>query len=233
MKPFLAMIAGFVLSLGMFVFGLVFATSLLTAEPVHQPGPSVDVAELWTEQPRQVNTASQDLERLPALPVARKAAASRVAPAGAEASTVPPVETDDSVVATAVQDTNTEDGEQPVPTAQLSEAHVEWCSRRYRSYRVQDDSYTPYSGGRRPCVSPFSGDVEAAAESLAPSVSVIYADQADEASSPSVEYVSAEASGSSFVSADHAAYCFDRYRSYRPDDNTYQPYGGGPRRECR
>lgn len=34
------------------------------------------------------------------------------------------------------------------------------------------------------------------------------------------------------VSADHVAYCFDRYRSYRPEDNTYQPYGGGPRRQC-
>ncbi|MER9232266.1 BA14K family protein [Mesorhizobium sp. M0622] len=22
-------------------------------------------------------------------------------------------------------------------------------------------------------------------------------------------------------------YCFSRYRSYRPEDNTYQPYSGG------
>ena len=30
----------------------------------------------------------------------------------------------------------------------------------------------------------------------------------------------------------HVAWCYDRYRSYRAYDNTYQPYGG-PRRECR
>ena len=32
---------------------------------------------------------------------------------------------------------------------QLSEAHLGWCSSRYRSYRPRDNSYTPYSGGRR------------------------------------------------------------------------------------
>lgn len=32
-------------------------------------------------------------------------------------------------------------------------------------------------------------------------------------------------------SGSHAQWCFDRYRSYRAYDNTYQPYGG-PRRQC-
>ncbi len=30
----------------------------------------------------------------------------------------------------------------------------------------------------------------------------------------------------------HVDYCFSRYRSYRPEDNSYQPYSGGPRRQC-
>lgn len=30
----------------------------------------------------------------------------------------------------------------------------------------------------------------------------------------------------------HVRWCMDRYRSYRPQDNTYQPYNG-PRRQCR
>ena len=30
----------------------------------------------------------------------------------------------------------------------------------------------------------------------------------------------------------HVAWCYDRWRSYRAADNTYQPYNG-PRRECR
>ncbi|MDX8534695.1 BA14K family protein [Mesorhizobium sp. VK25A] len=34
------------------------------------------------------------------------------------------------------------------------------------------------------------------------------------------------------VSGDHVDYCFNRYRSYDPRDNTYQPFDGGPRRQC-
>ncbi|WP_306797019.1 BA14K family protein [Mesorhizobium sp. GbtcB19] len=34
------------------------------------------------------------------------------------------------------------------------------------------------------------------------------------------------------VSADHADNCFNRYRSYDPRDNSYQPFDGGPRRQC-
>jgi hypothetical protein len=30
----------------------------------------------------------------------------------------------------------------------------------------------------------------------------------------------------------HVAWCYDRWRSYRQSDNSYQPYNG-PRRECR
>lgn len=34
-------------------------------------------------------------------------------------------------------------------------AHVRWCSNRYRSYRAWDNSFQPYHGGRRQCVSPY------------------------------------------------------------------------------
>ena len=34
------------------------------------------------------------------------------------------------------------------------------------------------------------------------------------------------------LSADHVAWCYDRWRSYREADNSYQPYNG-PRRRCR
>ena len=30
----------------------------------------------------------------------------------------------------------------------------------------------------------------------------------------------------------HVRWCSERYRSYRPEDNSYQPYGGGSRRQC-
>ena len=34
-------------------------------------------------------------------------------------------------------------------------SHVEWCANRYRSYRAYDNTYQPYSGPRRQCVSPY------------------------------------------------------------------------------
>ncbi|RWN03483.1 MAG: BA14K family protein [Mesorhizobium sp.] len=37
-----------------------------------------------------------------------------------------------------------------------SDAHVEWCYSRYRSYRAWDNTYKPYYGPRRPCISPYS-----------------------------------------------------------------------------
>ncbi len=38
---------------------------------------------------------------------------------------------------------------------QMSNAHVEWCENHYRSYRASDNSYQPYNGPRRACVSPY------------------------------------------------------------------------------
>ena len=37
---------------------------------------------------------------------------------------------------------------------------------------------------------------------------------------------------SELQAAKAAEWCSARYRSYDPGDNTYQPYGGGPRRTC-
>ncbi len=90
-------------------------------------------------------------------------------------------------------------------------AHVAWCSQRYRSYRAVSNTYTAYSGSVRPCVSPF-GSATAARMDHQPTVSGERVARADSA---------------------HAQACSERYRSYRASDNTYQPYGGGPRRQCR
>jgi len=37
----------------------------------------------------------------------------------------------------------------------FSDAHHEWCFRRYRSYRVSDATFQPYRGERRLCRSPY------------------------------------------------------------------------------
>lgn len=41
------------------------------------------------------------------------------------------------------------------PLVQADNSHVNWCLERYRSYRLEDNSYQPYNGPRRACESPF------------------------------------------------------------------------------
>ena len=38
----------------------------------------------------------------------------------------------------------------------LSQAHVNWCYSRYRSYRAWDNTFQPYHGPRRQCRSPYA-----------------------------------------------------------------------------
>ncbi|WP_394701617.1 BA14K family protein [uncultured Roseibium sp.] len=37
----------------------------------------------------------------------------------------------------------------------LSQAHYNWCYRKYRSYRAYDNTFQPYNGPRRACRSPY------------------------------------------------------------------------------
>lgn len=34
-------------------------------------------------------------------------------------------------------------------------SHADWCYARYRSYRAYDNTFQPYNGGRRQCISPY------------------------------------------------------------------------------
>ncbi|MGB3874436.1 MAG: BA14K family protein [Shinella zoogloeoides] len=34
-------------------------------------------------------------------------------------------------------------------------SHVRWCANRYRSYRAYDNTFQPYHGPRRQCISPY------------------------------------------------------------------------------
>lgn len=38
----------------------------------------------------------------------------------------------------------------------ISNAHVQWCYNRYRSYRSWDNTFQPYNGPRQQCYSPYS-----------------------------------------------------------------------------
>ncbi|MBS8260119.1 BA14K family protein [Roseibium polysiphoniae] len=42
-------------------------------------------------------------------------------------------------------------------TGRFTAEHYAWCARKYRSYRTSDNSFQPYNGPRRQCVSPFAG----------------------------------------------------------------------------
>ncbi|TJV25056.1 MAG: BA14K family protein [Mesorhizobium sp.] len=109
------------------------------------------------------------------------------------------------------------------PTAaDLPPPHLAWCASRYRSYHPDDNSYLSYSGQLRPCISPY---LQAAGQAVLPA-----AGDGDENGAGLGVYVAGD--GGEALSADHVASCFSRYRSYRPEDNSYQPYSGGPRRQC-
>lgn len=202
MKAFLGIVGGFVLTLAVFASGLAFATWLLVARPAMQATPGIGVADLWTRDALPVNKAAQTFERIPAEQAA-------VPDAGTEAAVARQAPANEAIATSVVQPSAGEE-----QSAELPAAHVEWCASRYRSYRPDDDSYISYSGQQRPCVSPYR---DADAPQLIDTVSYV---------------ASADATGGAQLSSDHVDYCFSRYRSYRPEDNSYQPYSGGPRRQC-
>lgn len=233
MKVFLAMVGGFVLTLATFAGGIVTAIFFLNAEPVPVRSPGPDAGDVWTSQPVTVEPAAQNFDRLAARPVPESgddavpapAEAGETEAAGAEGlidtTTTGAIPPDAAGSQAALQP-------EPAAAASVNAAHVQWCSEQYRSYRPHDNSYTPYSGGKRECISPFSkGASTAAAPAEAESYEEASVDR------PYVAYVTEDEEPGGYLSPEHVQSCFDRYRSYRPEDNSYQPYGGGPRRQCR
>ncbi|MEP9389729.1 BA14K family protein [Mesorhizobium sp. KR9-304] len=239
MKPLFEIATGFVASLGMFGLGIAGATLLLTAEPGNRPEASVDVASLWTDEARKVDPAAQAFERIAAFQ-------RRADPRLTEA---PAVEAQDAAVALEAVDGLTtasltgdeagdvflvaEEPEQAL-TEQLAITHAEWCANRYRSYRLETDSYISYDGRRRPCVSPYSAELAAVpGRTVLPDANGARIYDASFAADDPSDLAWLDGDGSSAATSDHVSYCLSRYRSYRPEDNSYQPYDGGPRRQCR
>lgn len=246
MRALSAVLGGFVLTLAVFASGLAFALWILSAEPVRPVAPTSSVAELWPREPRKVNPASQHLERLPARAVPEVAEVPEVpaVPAVPEVAEVPadqapfdqaPVDRTAKPADAAASSPDTTASVKPATPATdeqqaMPAAHVEWCASRYRSYKPSDDHYTSYSGEQRPCISPYldAGAAERAAQPADDGAS--YVEATDTWSMD--DDVPADETGGAWLPPDHVQYCFSRYRSYRPEDNTYQPYSGGPRRQC-
>jgi len=232
MRPFLAFVGGFVLSLAIFFSGIVMAIAYFHAEPVKIRQVQQDVAGLWTAQPQRVDRAAQTLQRVAVDSGQAEAKQSRVVQQDEEVDGDTDLSAGAEVDAmtTAAVDSRPDPALRSPDTEAMAIAHSDWCGSRYRSYRARDDSYTPYSGGRRRCISPYS---EAAQGNAASPVSAEpeadgYADAEEEPISAYLEY----ASDAVQIDGDHIDYCLSRYRSYRPEDNSYQPFGGGPRRQC-
>ncbi|MBP2446228.1 BA14K family protein [Rhizobium leguminosarum] len=89
------------------------------------------------------------------------------------------------------------------PLPKYPAEHLARCAQRYRSFDPATNTYRSYSGEIRACSSSY----------LQPTVA-----ETDEGAAAN-------------VNAKAAAWCASRYRSYRPEDNTYQPWDG-PRRMC-
>lgn len=219
MKIFLAALGGLVATLAVYASGFLTAMFFLSAEPTPVWKPSRDTASVWTLEPVVVGEAGEAFERLPSRQVtdASNASFPDLAETVAEDMelTSAPDQPIDATLAASIAD---EGPAEPVreATSAMNTAHVQWCADRFRSYRVEDNSYNAYRGGRRECVSPFFDRASAAREDEG-----AYMDATN----------SAEVT--SRLSPRHIQSCFDRYRSYRPEDNTYQPYSGGPRQQCR
>lgn len=220
MKYALAAFCGMAITLCVFVAGVTFALAYLAADRPREM--AMEPALEFPLEPVRVNkreTAIASAE--PSMPAATESSAP--APSG-----------------------QIEDAERGSESAapDLSPEHIAWCTDRYRSYRIEDNSYTPYSGGSRECISPFSGTGERAEEAVsiearasnapeefhAEPIIAEAADYSDYQPFQPEEWAGYADAG--YADADHIAYCFARYRSYRPADNSYQPFGGGPRRQC-
>jgi hypothetical protein len=231
MKAVMIVLGGSVLAVTTFIGGMVSATAMLTTRsPVQLANASV--SELWTTAPVKVDKAAQSLERVAARPLPLLSKLNADLQAG--------VRTDigASEPNPGLSDRGPLEGVEAVSddtTQGMTAEHLEWCASRYRSYRPRDNSYTPFSGGRRQCKSPYvsrqtPGIGDARAISEAPDAGDSF--EEPRATDLKSEKQVADIGRLSNGDPAHVQSCFARYRSYRIADNTYQPVSGGPRRQC-
>ena len=154
MKPVLELLTASALSLGLVIGGVVVASAALSPEE-EQPHKftGLDIRDLWTSTPVQLDRSAQNLERLPprypstvvmtgtAEPVRQTASDTAIDDPSTRAS-----QTDLGSTASI-----SDEGSSVVSEA-LAPQQLAWCSERYRSYDPSDNSYQPFGGGpRRQC----------------------------------------------------------------------------------
>jgi len=92
----------------------------------------------------------------------------------------------------------------PPPAIEISAEHLNWCASHYRSFDPATNTYRSFQGQVRVCQPP---------------------------SETSGAAMTSTSSTAADPLANAAMWCANRYKSYRADDNTYQPYDG-PRIKC-
>lgn len=214
MRSLFSLVLGITMAVVLFVGG-VAAASWILAEPAPHRFAHLDERPLWTNRPVAIDPQTQSFERIAAAPVPPVFLAMAV---DVPDDRKPPVDmaSDEATFQNASLDMATTGAIENEPMTTLAGTpHAEWCQSRYNSYRLEDNTYQPYNGPRRSCESPhMAGEI---APDTARAETVAYSAGAERA----------------MVQADnsHVNWCLQRYRSYRLEDNTYQPYNG-PRRAC-
>lgn len=253
MKPILLLLGSLVLLVLVFLSGVIITANVIAVPEPHKFA-NMDTPDLWTSKPKAVDTAGQEYKRLPtATPPASVAADTRETPAVQQTAAGVVV---DNTVTGSINPQQPASVPQPQATlpqpqeerkAMVNPAQADWCFARYRSYRIEDNSYQPMSGGpRRQCRAPgaaATGDVAAAPvpdqpqappmqDELQPLPEAPAARANQRADDGAAGYTQSQAIDADVPAGSHEEWCFARYRSYQAEDNSYQPFAGGPRRQC-
>jgi hypothetical protein len=217
MKPVLELLAASALSVGMVIGGVVVASAAFAPDEKQQHHfTGLDIADLWTSEPVRVDRSQQNLERLPpryaSHVVMTEPQPTELADQAKHGNVGSGADGLDFASTSSVMDASTD-----TRSAALAPQHVSWCKERYRSYDPASNTYRSFSGELRDCASPYEmyNAPEEAGEGRLIAVS---SDQTEVAPS--------------MADNQNIRACMERYRSYRVEDNTYQPYGSGPRRQC-
>jgi hypothetical protein len=166
---------------------------------------NIDITSLWTSRPVSVDPNKQNFERLPALVVELPNSAEMSF--GADNIVATETEPSMRIVRPGLTDERETAGVGLTSNYQADTAVVAWCTERYRSYRASDNSYQPYIGVRRECEPPFAASVY------------------NPATNVGVEQA-ADIGDFRHTGDTHSQWCFARYRSYDPDNNTYRAFSG-------
>ncbi|MDQ0135479.1 hypothetical protein J2T08_003400 [Neorhizobium galegae] len=246
MKTILLLLGSLVLVVLVFLSGVIITANVI-AEPEPHKFAHMDTPDLWTSQPKAVDTVKQDYQRLPAETSPVSVAADkqetpdvRQTPAGAAV--------DNTVTASiSPQQPATVPQPQEERKAIVEPQQADWCFARYKSYRIEDNSYQPFSGGpRRQCQTPGAMATETVAAASMPGqpqaprmqnelqpLPERPAARANQRADDGAEgYARSQAIDTEASAGSHEEWCFARYRSYQAEDNSYQPFAGGPRRQC-